>query len=59
MLAFFYMLEIIIGKETRVSRDWLRFVKTSNARGKIKSYLNKHQKGWLSGILPEFRFIKK
>ncbi|OGZ15733.1 MAG: hypothetical protein A3G11_01535 [Candidatus Lloydbacteria bacterium RIFCSPLOWO2_12_FULL_51_9] len=53
------VVEIIIGKETRVSRDWLRFVKTSNARGKIKSYLNKHQKGWLSGILPEFRFIKK
>jgi len=45
--------------QPKVSRDWLRFVKTSNARGKIKSYLNQHQKGWLSGFLPEFKFLNK
>ncbi|MDP3993930.1 MAG: RelA/SpoT family protein [Candidatus Doudnabacteria bacterium] len=54
------VVEILTAKEARVSRDWLRFVKTSNARGKIRSYLNKHQKGWLSGLLPDsLRFIKK
>lgn len=53
------VVEIITAKEPRVSRDWLRFVKTSNARGKIRSYLNKHQKGWLEGILPKIPFISK
>ncbi len=47
------VVEILKGKETRVSRDWLRFVKTSNARGKIRSHLNQNQKGWLNGLLPK------
>lgn len=53
------VVEILKAKEPKVSRDWLRLVKTSAARGKIRSYLNQHQKGWLSGILPEFKFIKR
>jgi guanosine-3',5'-bis(diphosphate) 3'-pyrophosphohydrolase len=53
------LVEIITGKEPRVTRDWLRFVKTSNARGKIRGYLNKHQKGWLTGLLPKIPFINK
>lgn len=48
------VVEILKAKEPRVSRDWLRIVKTSNARSKIKSYLNKHQQGWLSGLIPGF-----
>lgn len=53
------VVEILKTKEPRVSRDWLRFVKTSAARGKVRNYLNKHQKGWLSGILPEFKLMGK
>lgn len=53
------VVEIISGKEPRASRDWLRFVKTSNARGKIRSYLNKHQKGWFTGLIPKLPFINK
>jgi len=53
------VVEILKAKEPKVSRDWLRQVKTGAARGKIRSYLNQHQKGWLSGLLPEFRFIKR
>lgn len=56
------VVEILTAKEPKVSRDWLKFVKTSNARGKIKNYLNKHEKGWLSGILPKIPkipFMKK
>lgn len=48
------VIEILKGKEPKVSRDWLRFVKTSNARSKIRAFLNQHQKGWLSGIIPSF-----
>ena len=50
------VVEILKAAKPQVSRDWLRFVKTSSARAKIRSYLNDHQKGWLSGLLPEFRF---
>lgn len=53
------VVEILTAKEPKVSRDWLRFVKTSNARGKIRSFLNKHEKGWLSGFLPKIPFINK
>ena len=53
------VVEIITAKEPKVSRDWLRFVRTSNARGKIRSYLNKHQKGWLEGLIPRIPFINK
>lgn len=48
------VVEILKSKEARVSRDWIRFVKTSNARGKIKTWLNQNQKGWFAGILPSF-----
>jgi len=48
------VVEILRAKEARVSRDWLRFVKPSSARSSIRAYLNKNQKGWLSGILPDF-----
>ncbi len=47
------VVEILKAKEPRVSRDWLRFVKTSNARGKIRSWLNQNQKGWFNGLLPK------
>jgi len=53
------VVEILRGKEPKVSRDWLRFVKTSNARSKIRAYLNQHQKGWFGGILPKLPFTKK
>lgn len=53
------VVEILTAKLPHVSRDWLRFVKTSNARGKIRSYLNKHQTGWLGGLLPKIPFINK
>lgn len=47
------VVEILVGKEPKVSRDWLKLVKTSNARGKIRSWLNKHQKGWFGGLMPK------
>lgn len=53
------VVEILTAKEPKVSRDWLNFVKTSIARGKIRSYLNRHQSGWFEGILPKIPFIKK
>lgn len=53
------VVEIQTAREPRASRDWLRMVRTSGARAKIKSHLNKNQKGWLSGLLPEFKFIKR
>ncbi|MBI4049893.1 MAG: bifunctional (p)ppGpp synthetase/guanosine-3',5'-bis(diphosphate) 3'-pyrophosphohydrolase [Candidatus Doudnabacteria bacterium] len=48
------VVEILKSKEPRVSRDWLRIVRTSNARSKIKSYLNKNQQGWLTDLIPGF-----
>ena len=53
------VVEIITGKEPKVSKDWLRYVKTSGAKGKIRGYLNKHQKGWLTGLIPRIPFINK
>lgn len=53
------LVEILVAKEPKVSRDWLRFVKTSNARGKIRSYLNKYQRGWFTGLIPKLPFMKK
>lgn len=53
------VVEILRAKKPHVSRDWLKIVKTSNARGKIRSYLNQHQKGWLGGIRSRIPFINK
>lgn len=53
------VVEILKAKEPKVSRDWLRFVRTSNARGKIRSWLNQNQSGWFTGLLPKLPFIKK
>ena len=53
------VVEILLAKEPKVSRDWLNFVKTSNARGKIRSYLHRHRTGFLEGLLPKIPFIKK
>ena len=53
------VVEIITGKEPKVSKDWLRYVKTSGAKGKIRGYLNKHQRGWLTGLIPKIPFINK
>lgn len=36
--------EIITSKQKNPSRDWLSFIKTSKARGKIVSYLNSEEK---------------
>lgn len=53
------VVKILLSKEPKVSRDWLNFVKTGVARGKIRSYLKRHQSGWLEGLLPKLPFIKK
>lgn len=53
------VVEIILAKEPKVSRDWLNFVKTSIAKGKIRSHLNRRNSGWLEGLLPKIRFTKK
>ncbi len=53
------VVEILSAKSPKVSRDWLHFIKASNGRGKIRSYLNRHQTGWLGGLLPKIPFIKK
>lgn len=53
------MVEVVKIAQPKVSRDWMRYVKTSNARGKIRSYLNQHDRGWLSGFLPKIPFINK
>ncbi|MDP3741422.1 MAG: RelA/SpoT family protein [bacterium] len=53
------VVEILIAKEPKVSRDWLNFVRTGVARGKIRSYLNRHNSGWLQGLLPKIPFRKK
>ena len=51
--------QILVAKEPRATRDWLRMARTSMAKGKIRSYLNKHQRGWFAGFLPKIPFIKK
>jgi (p)ppGpp synthase/HD superfamily hydrolase len=37
-------------KPVTISRDWLEAAKTSNARGKIRQYLNENDKGLLQRI---------
>ncbi len=48
------MVEIIVDKNKRPSRDWLEFVKTSMARSRIKSWLKQEY----GGILPKEVFKK-
>jgi GTP pyrophosphokinase len=45
------VVEIIkIKKEAVISRDWLKAAKTSNARNRIRHYLNEHDKGIVQRI---------
>ena len=53
------VVEILESKSPRVSRDWLDMATTSNARGKIRQYLNKQNQGLLSRITPDFMKRKK
>jgi guanosine-3',5'-bis(diphosphate) 3'-pyrophosphohydrolase len=53
-------------KEVPISRDWLEAAKTSNARNKIRHYLNEHDKGIIQRVkelkLQDFklpRFFRK
>ncbi len=53
-------------KEVKISRDWLEAAKTSNARNKIRHYLNEHDKGIIQRVkelkLQDFklpRFFRK
>lgn len=53
-------------KEVKMSRDWLEAAKTSNARNKIRHYLNEHDKGIIQRVkelkLQDFklpRFFRK
>lgn len=39
------VVEIITQKQSRPSRDWLKFAKTNQAQNKIKQWLNKNQSG--------------
>jgi GTP pyrophosphokinase len=38
------IVEVVTAKDTSPSRDWLSFVKTARARGKIKHYINQREK---------------
>lgn len=47
------IIEIIIDKKRKgPSADWLKFVKTRNARNKIKASARHSMTGWLTSILP-------
>jgi len=50
------IVEIITHKNAHPREDWLEFVKTSQARGRIRSYLRQKESGGLAGmILGRFR----
>ena len=38
------IIEIITAADARPARDWLRLVKTSRARSKIRSFINRHER---------------
>ncbi|MBI4053718.1 MAG: bifunctional (p)ppGpp synthetase/guanosine-3',5'-bis(diphosphate) 3'-pyrophosphohydrolase [Candidatus Doudnabacteria bacterium] len=53
------VVEILEDKKLKVTRDWLNLAATSNARGKIRAYLNKHESGLLTRLTPAFMKRKK
>ncbi len=45
------VVEILKSKQpVKISRDWLRAAKTSNARNRIRAYLNEHDKGIMQRV---------
>ena len=53
------VVEIIKGKNKKPSFDWLKFVKTAEARKKIKSYFKENEEKVPEPEIPKTRLVKK